>query len=151
MKKKLGIVSVLCVVLAMMFTLTGCNAQGSVKKNFENEGYTVKTLSFKDEDVEQMDAASKTIVAAAKANMSDEQKKDAEKWEVIIATKGTLGLGAVPVVVIAFPGAGDLKDYLTVEKEDGTKDTSAYDKAKEDKVIRGNCLLLSGDKDIFNK
>ena len=53
-----------------------------------------------------------------------------------------------------FPGAGDLKSFLTVEDKDGKKDTSAYDKAKEDGYINGNCWLLtlsSDAKDIFKK
>lgn len=145
MKKKLGIVSVLCVVLAMMFTLTGCNAQGSVKKNFENEGYVVSTVTVKDND----DAKN-----MLKTFLSEDEMKEAEKWEVLVV-KDSL-VGAVPIAaIIAFPSAGKLKETLTVEKEDGTKDTSAYDKAKESKVIRGNCWYFGVPTekllDIFNK
>ena len=55
--------------------------------------------------------------------------------------------------VIKFPSAGDLKDFLTVEK-DGEKDTSMYDEAKDDGTINGNCLLITAGseaKDIFKK
>jgi len=40
-----------------------------------------------------------------------------------------------------------VKDFLAVEDEDGKKNTEAYEKAKEDGLINGNCLLITVDAD----
>lgn len=141
MKKKLGIVSVVCLALVMAMALTACSAAGGIKKNFEKEGYTVTSVKVEDDS-----SAEATLKALG---LSDDQLNNVKKCELITVSKNLNS-----AVIIAFPGASDLKDYFTVEKEDGSKDTSAYDKAKEEGYIKGNCLLItisSDAKEIFNK
>lgn len=130
---------VLLTALVLVFSLASCgDKSGSIKKAFEKEGWTVKTVNADDTGV-------KTILEIL---LSDEQIEKASEYEIILCTNGILN----SAIVMKFPSSGDLKDFLTVEDEDGKKDTSAYDKAKENGTINGNCLLItmsSEAKEIF--
>lgn len=135
MKKIL--VSICSVLLVALFALsmTGCSKGDKIKKAYENAGYTVSTATVKD---------SSGAKAALKAlGLTDDEIKDAENWEVISATKVSFTDGGT-VLVLKFPSSGKVKEFLTVEKDDGSKDTSIYDKAKEDGKVNGDCLLLAG-------
>lgn len=142
MKHILKSVLALSLALVMLLALVSCDKSSAVKKAFEKEEYTVKTLSASDlTDNTTVKEILKT------AGLTDEQIEKLSKYEVIFVNKGfSNGL------IIKFPGSGDVKSFLTVEK-DGKDDTSAYDKAKEDGRINGNCLFLgtSNAKDIFKK
>lgn len=143
MKKIL--VSICSVLLVALFALsmTGCSKGEKIKKAYEKAGYTVSTATVKD------DAGAKAALKAF--GLTDDEIKDAENWEVISATKISVTDGG-SALVLKFPSSGEVKNFLTVEKDDGSKDTAAYDKAKEDGKINGDCLLLTsvgGAKDIF--
>jgi hypothetical protein len=148
----------------LILSLASCSGDkaGSIKKAFEKADYEVTTLSGSDD---------KAKAVLAMAGLSEEQKKDVEKYEIIVcnkkteqSTQGGLGGfleniggaidGAIPnAIIIKFPSADDLKDFLTIVDTDGTKITTLYEKAVEDGKINGNCLLLVGgtaEKDIFN-
>ncbi len=140
MKKLFKKIATFFAALLMVFGLASCDKSGSIKKAYEKADYTVKVVEGKSDEAQ-------TVL---KTFLTEEQMKDAENYDVIIVNKAL----PLPVaVVIKFPSSGDVKDFLTVEK-DGKKDTSNYDKAKEDGTINGNCLLLtlsSDAKDIFKK
>ncbi len=133
---------VLLVALAalMLVSLVSCDKSGAVKKAFEKEEYEVKAVKYED-----LDSITKGILELA---LNDDQEEKIAEYELIICKKGLDS-----AVVIKFPSAGDVKDFLTVEK-DGEKNTEAYDKAKEEGVINGNCMIITGAssaKDIFKK
>ena len=129
---------VLLMALVVVFSLTSCDKSGSIKKAFEKEGWTVKTVNAEDSGV-------KTVL---KILLSDKQIEDLANYEIMWCTSGILNTA----VVIKFPSSGAVKDFLTVEDKDGNKDTSAYETAKENGTINGNCLLItlsSEAKEIF--
>lgn len=157
MKNTLTKILALLTAALMLFSLASCDKSSSIKKAFEKENYTV--VSYKGTD----DAA-KTFIAML--DLSEEEAKKASEYEIIFCNEkeeastnqsalgglfegiGDAIDGAVPdAVIVKFPAASDLKAALTVEKEDGTSDTSAYDEAKEKGMINGNCLLLVGGDD----
>ena len=143
MKHILKSVLALSLALVMLLALVSCDKSSAVKKAFEKEEYTVESVS-----TEKLND-SETIKGILKdAGLTDEQVKDLANYEVIFVFKDLTKAG----LIIKFPGSGDVKSFLTVEK-DGKDDTSAYDKAKEDGRINGNCLFLgtSSAKDIFKK
>ena len=126
MKKLLvGVVSALMAVL-LCLSLTGCDKSGNIKKAFEDEGYTVTVVNT-DNDT------AKSLLSVA---LTKEQVEKAGEYGIYLCTGK-----AVPALYIKFSSAGELKDFLTVEK-DGKKDTTAYDNAKEKGFINGNCYLL---------
>lgn len=163
MKTNLKRVLVFFAAALMLVSLVSCgSAADKIKKNFEKANYDVVSLAGTDENA-------KKIIAML--DLTEEQEKDIEKYEIIVcnekeaeSTQGGLGGflenlgnaidGALPdAVILKFPSAADLKDFMTVEKSDGTKDTSAYDKAKDNGLVNGNCWLIVGgtaEKDLFN-
>ena len=140
MKTKNMITKIVTFALAalMLLSLVSCDKSSSVKKAFEKAEYKVET-------VDTNNAIAKPLLSAV---LSEDQMKEAEKYEVILCSKGL-----AVAVILKFPGSGDIKDLLTVEK-DGKKDSSAYDDAKKDGTVNGNCMIftISNDaKDIFKK
>lgn len=139
MKSMLKTLALIALAALMVVSLVSCDKSAAVKKAFEKAEYTVST-------VDSENALIKGLLTAA---LNEEQMKELSEYELILAQKGLS-----VALIVKFPGAGDLKDFLTVEDKDGKKDTSAYDKAKEDGYINGNCWLLtlsSDAKDIFAK
>lgn len=139
--KKVCAVSLACL---MLLGLVSCGDKSdAVKKAFEKEDYTVATVSASDEGVQTL----------LKILLNEEQIKKVSEYELILCTpKGALN-ALDTALIIKVPASGDLKGFLTTEK-DGKKDTSAYEKAKDEGWINGNCLILtlgSGAKEIFKK
>ena len=146
----------------MLLSLASCDKSGSIKKAFEKENYEVASIAGSDEGFQS--------ALAWIPDLTEEQKEAIKEYEIIAVNKkeeastnssaigsffenlGNAVDGAIPdAVIVKFPSAGDLKDFLTIEK-DGEKDTTAYDKAKEAGQINGNCWMVLGDaaaKEIF--
>jgi len=139
MKTMMKRIAALSLAVLMLLALASCgNKASAVKKAFEKADYEVKTANADD-------SAVKPLLSAV---LSEDQMKEASKYEVMLCTKG-LNVA----VILKFPAAGDVKELLTVEK-DGKKDTSAYDDAKKNGTVNGNCMIftISSDaKDIFKK
>ena len=138
MKKVLKTVLALSLACLMLLGLVSCDKSGSIKKAFENKDYTVKTVNA-------------SIQSLLKILLNDEQMKKVGDYELILCTPDGLLNAANTALIIKFPGSSDVKEFLTTEK-DGKKDTTSYDKAKDEGWINGNCLILtlgSDAKDIF--
>lgn len=133
MKKFITAVCSAMLVVVLAFALTGCSKADKIKKAYEDAGYEVTTVSIKD--------SSKAKAALVLFGFTDDQVKEAESWEVISATKAAL---ASPAFVLKFPSSSKLKEFLTVEKEDGTKDTKLYDSQNEAGHVKGDCWLFAG-------
>lgn len=143
MKKFLAALSTVMLVALLALTMTGCDKSESIKKAFEKEEYTITEVSANNE----------TVQGILKPLLTEDQLKDVNNYSVILCVGKGLNALTGSGVVIKFPSGGDLKDFLTVEDKDGKKDTTAYDKAKEDGSINGNCLYFgsSAGKEIFKK
>lgn len=143
MKKFLTALSAALLVVILALTMAGCDKSGNIKKAFENEEYTVTTV----------DASNETVQTLLKAALTEDQVSKVNEYEIILCVGKGLNAITGSGVVIKFPSSGELKSFLTVEDSEGNKDTSAYDKAKEDGSINGNCLYFgsSAGKDIFKK
>ncbi len=144
MKKALKSALLLLTAMLLVVSLVSCDKANSVKKAFEDAGYTVTSAKATDEEVQTL----------LKLLLSEEQLKDAEDYEIILCKMdGLLNIGKT-AVILKVSSSGDLKDFLTTEDSDGKKDTSAYDKAVEDGNVNGNCMIftLSDDsREIFKK
>ena len=125
---------VIFTAVILLLSMVSCgDKSGAIKKAFEDDGWTVKTVKADDTGV-------KVILELL---LTDEQIEKAADYEIILCNKNIIK----NAVVIKFPSSGDVKDFLTVEDEDGKKNTEAYEKAKEDGLINGNCLLITVDAD----
>ena len=132
MKKILKRIVSVALVCVMVLSLVSCDKSGSVKKAFEKEDYKVETI----------DSSNAVIATVADLILNDEQMEKLADYELILCKKGLS-----VAVIVKFPSGSELKSFLTVEKEDGTKDTSTYDKLKEEGAINGNCLCLTLSSD----
>ncbi len=125
-------------MLTLCFTLAGCDKSGSIKKAFEDEGYTVKTIDTNNE-------TAKLLLSS----FTEEQIEKIDEYEIILCVgEGVIGAVATSGIVIKFPSEGEIKNFLTVEDADGNKDTKLYDSAKENGSINGNCLYLGAPKGL---
>jgi hypothetical protein len=114
MKKFLKVLSVALLVVVLAFAFAGCDKSGSIKKAFENEGYTVTTAKAEDSTV-------------LKSILTEEQQKNIEDYEVIVCAKGLQS-----ATIIKFPSSSDIKEALG---DDG------YAKAEDSGYVNGNCYL----------
>lgn len=135
MKKYLKGLSIAMLVLVSVCALAfaGCDKSGSIQKAFENEGYTVTSVDTKNEQVQ----AVFTLVG-----LTDDQKQEIGEYSALLCVNGVN-----VAVVVKFPSEDKIKEFLSTEDS-----TAAYDKAKENNLINGNCYLLtvsSGAKTIF--
>ena len=129
MKKLVKLLSLVLVASMLLVCLASCDASGSIKKAYEEAGYEVKTLSAEDDDVR-----------AILLNLySEDEIEEMDDYEFLFCVK----MFVPSALIIKFPSAGELKDFLVVE-EDGKKDDSAFTAAKEAGKINGNCLLVYG-------
>lgn len=139
MKRVLKKMAAFFAAFLMVFTLVGCDKSKSIKKAYEKEGFTVSVVNTKDNS---------TVSSLLGSVLSAEQKEAIDEYDVIFCTKNL----TQNAVIIKFPSAKDLKNFLIVEDDDGNKDTSAYDSAKENGRIKGNCWFAAGNTvDIFKK
>ncbi len=146
--------------LVLMLSLASCSGDTSksIKKEFENNEYNVLSYTGGEDEV-------KAVLYLL--GLTEEQKETIAEYEVILVNKQKsettggfldnmiedLGSAIPDAIIVKFPSAGDLKDFMTIEKSDGTKDTTAYDKASDAGLINGNCWLAYGNaaaKEIFN-
>ena len=130
MKKLVKLLSLVLVASMLLVCLASCDASGSIKKAYEEAGYEVKILSAEDDDV-------RAILLLLE--FDEEEIEDMEDYEFIFCTKDFVKTA----LIIKFPNAGELKDFLIVE-EDGEKDDSAFRAAEDAGKINGNCLLIYG-------
>ena len=156
MKKVL--VFLMAALLVLSLASCGGDKADSIKKAFEKANYDVASVSGSDKEAKALFAI---------LGLSEEQEKELEKCELIVCNKkteqstqgGLLGIiggvvdGVIPdAIIIKFPSANALKDFLIIVDEDGTKITTLYEEAQNEGLINGNCLLtICGDveKDIF--
>ncbi|MCI8369867.1 MAG: hypothetical protein HFE41_01650 [Clostridia bacterium] len=115
MKKFITVLSCALLVVLLALTMAGCDASGGIKRAYEKAGYTVEVTSSKGNEW-------------LESNLTEEQKKDLDKYAIIVCKKTTES-----ATIIKFPSAGAIKEVLG---EDG------YDKAVESGLINGNCYLL---------
>ena len=120
--------------LVLLVSLVSCgDKSGAIKKAFEDDGWTVKTVKADDAGVE-------VILSLL---LTDEQIEKADDYEIILCNKNIVK----NAIVIKFPSAGDVKTFLTVEDSDGKANTEAFENAKKNGMINGNCLLITADSD----
>ena len=148
MKNVMKRVLILATVALMLLALASCGGSGdksgAIKAAFEKEGYTAASVKYED-----MNADVKAIIGAVLSeNLVD---KMANYQITVFSKKGdVLNIELPKAIVIKCDSADAVKDFLTVTKEDGTKDTTAYDEAVTAGLINGNCYLLSLDADAIN-
>lgn len=145
MKKFLKRIAALALVVVGALSLASCDKSSSIKKAYEKEEYSVSETTM--ENVYNTPIVGTIVKSAVEKEYTEKQRKEIAEYSIIFAYKGTNY-----ALIVKFPGSGDVKDFLTTEDSEGKKDTSAYDSAKDNGNINGNCLLLvasTAAKEIF--
>ena len=146
MKNILKRALILATVAVMLLALASCGGSadksGAIKAAFEGEGYTVASAKYAD-----MGDEAKAIIEAV---LSDELVEKMANYEIMVFSQKVVVVDLPKAIVVKCDSADAVKDFLTVTKEDGTKDATAYDEAVSAGLINGNCYILSLDSDAIN-
>ena len=132
MKKFTALIAAL-LILAVSLSLVACDKSADIKTRFEDEGYTVSSLSVSDPEVKALFTL---------ADYTEDEIEELEDYEIFFCEKKSI----YSALYIKFPSSGELRDELT---EDG--DATAYNEAVEEGRVNGNCLLIYsiGDGDVI--
>ena len=133
--KKLTRILALTLVLSMaLLALASCDKSDSIKKAFEEEGYTVSIISAKNDKAE----AIFTLL-----DYTEDEIEEISEYELILCTNGVLK----SALIVKYPSAAELKEELI---DEGSK--AYYEEEKAAGRINGNCHLIygiGGAADIF--
>ena len=125
----------LALVLSLaLLSLASCDKSGSIKKDFEEAGYTVSVISAKNEKAE----AIFTLLG-----YTEDEIEEISEYELIYCVDGLLK----SALIVKYPSAAELKEELI---DEGSK--AYYDEEVAAGKIRGNCHLIygiGGADDIF--
>ena len=125
----------LALVLSLaLLSLASCDKSGSIKKDFEEAGYTVSVISAKNEKAE----AIFTLLG-----YTEDEIEEISEYELIYCVDGIVK----NALIVKYPSAAELKDELV---DDGSE--AFYNELKADGKINGNCRLLyaiGGADEIF--
>lgn len=131
MKKLAKILSLVLIVALSAAIFTACaDKSDKIKKAFENEGYEVKTV----------DSTNSAVKAIADILLDDEQKEELSKYEVIICTKGIQS-----GLIVKCGSTKALQEFMNTENA-----ADAYEKAKEEGLVNGNCCLFTLSSEVKN-
>lgn len=131
MKKFFKVFAAVIAVAVLAFALVGCSDKyGSIKKAYEDAGYTVTEAAVSDMESE------------LRVYISEEQYNKIKDGKVMVCNKNLL------LAFVVSPGSTDkLKDYYGSEE--------AYNQAVESGYVNGNCILVYGTtsavREIFQK
>lgn len=132
--KKFTRVFALALVLSLaLLSLASCDKSESIKKDFEEAGYTVSVISAKNDTAEAIFAA---------RGYTEEEIEEIAEYELIYCVDGI-----DRALIVKYPSAAELKEELI---DDGSK--AYYDEEVAAGRIRGNCHLIydfGGAEDIF--
>ena len=134
MKKFTKFLTLALVLSLALLSLASCDKSGSIKKDFEEKGYTVSVISTENE---------KAKAIFTLLGYTEEEIDEIDDYELIFCTNGL----TKSALIVKYPSAGELKDELV---DDGN--TTFYDEQKKDGKINGNCHLIygiGGAQDIF--
>ena len=140
------IVVLLMTLVLALTTFVGCDQTDSAVSAFEDAGYKV----------EKKDEAYKNDLIALLASYEEKAEflKACEIFEIQVPVEKDTEDSTVETekedyetvsLMISFASEEDVEKFLTTKKEDGSSDTTALDKARENNLIRENCLLILGD------
>ena len=133
MKKFTRVLALALVLSLALLSLASCDKSESIKKDFEEAGYTVSVISAKNEKAEFI---------FTKLGYTEEEIDEIAEYELIYC------VDIVKIaLIVKYPSAAELKDELI---DEGSK--AYYDEEVAAGKVRGNCHLIygiGGAEDIF--
>lgn len=129
-KRVFTAVATLLAVVVMAVMLAACaDKAGSIKKAFEKQGYTITTVKAEDS-------------AELQEMLTEEQKKDINKYEVFTCTKKNGFTDSHVAMVFKYPSKDEIIKSIGQEE---------YDEAVDSGFVNGNCFLtFTLDKDVID-
>ena len=134
MKKFTRVLALALVLSLALLSLASCDKSKSIKKDFEEAGYTVSVISAKNEKAE----AIFTLLG-----YTEDEIDEIAEYELIYCADGLLK----SALIVKYPSAAELKEELI---DEGSK--AYYDEEVAAGKVRGNCHLIygfGGAEDIF--
>ena len=134
MKKFTRVLALALVLSLALLSLASCDKSKSIKKDFEEAGYTVSVISAKNEKAE----AIFTLLG-----YTEDEIDEIAEYELIYCADGLLK----SALIVKYPSAAELKEELI---DEGSK--AYYDEEVAAGKVRGNCHLIygiGGADDIF--
>ena len=134
MKKFTRVLALALVLSLALLSLASCDKSESIKKDFEEAGYTVSVISAKSDKAE----AIFTLLG-----YTEDEIDEIAEYELIYCVDGFLK----SALIVKYPSAAELKDELI---DEGSK--AYYDEEVAAGKVRGNCHLIygiGGAEDIF--
>ena len=134
MKRFRSFLALTLVLSLALLSLAGCDKSESIKKDFEEAGYTVSVISAKSDKAE----AIFTLLG-----YTEDEIDEIAEYELIYCVDGLLK----SALIVKYPSAAELKEELI---DEGSK--AYYEEEKAAGRINGNCHLIygiGGAADIF--
>ena len=133
MKKFARILSFALALTTLLVFLVSCDMSDGIKKSFVDAGYDVNTVGSDD----------KVVKGFLSLQYSEEELEEMGEYEIILCTKGVLGLDGA-AVIFKYPSSAALKDALVDDDDD-----EFYNTQKDAGKIKGNCwLVIGGDAEL---
>ncbi len=123
MKRKAALWTSLVLALAMLFALTGCSSFGSIKKAYENAGYT---------ESESVQEYQDQIVAA----LGEENENYENTCTAHLFTRSGLNFGVA--LVLEFHSTKALEEMA----EESATFKGVYEDAQKSDWVKENCILI---------
>ena len=125
MKNLRSILALALVLSLALLSLASCDSSKTIKKAFEDEGYTVSIISAKND---------KAKAIFTLLNYTEDEIEEISEYELILCTNGLKS-----ALIVKYPSAAELKEELI---DEGSK--AYYEEQKAEGKINGNCHLIYG-------
>lgn len=124
MKKKVTLLTVLMLTLSMLFALTACSSYGSIKKAYEDAGYTESEEIQKYQDLILQEIG--------------EDNEDYENFCTVHAFVRLDGFNSGAAVILEFHSTKKLEELA----ETSATFKGFYEDCQKSDLVKGNCILV---------
>ena len=135
MKKTIKITALVLALVLCTLTLASCSAFGSIKSNFEKNGYALQNADNEPTGTVTLDDGSITYIIHTFQKEAEENEDSGILGNIVSGVTEALSTA----VVWEFDSEGDLEK--AIEKNEQIK--SLLEKAQKSDYVNGNCILMT--------
>ena len=145
MKKSIKLIALMMALVFCTLALVSCSSFGSIKSNFEKNGYALQNEDNEPTDTIELEDGTITYTI----HTFQKEASDDEDNGLLGDIAGALGEALSTAIVWEFASEGDLEKAMA-EDEDIK---AVLEDAQESRFVNGNCILMTINPDavkIFN-